>query len=36
MQTVLKPPQSSSRPCTTITTNLYELTEMVQQAVGPV
>jgi hypothetical protein len=34
MQTMLKPPQNATQKSTTITTNLYELIEAVQQQIG--
>ena len=35
MQTVLKPPRSTTQKLTTMTTSLYELIEAVQTEVGP-
>jgi hypothetical protein len=35
MQTILKPPRNTTQKSTTITTNLYELIEVVQNQVGP-
>ena len=35
MKTVLKPPLNTTQKSTTITTNLYELIEAVQNQVGP-
>ena len=35
MQTILKPPRNTPQKSTTITTNLYELVEAVQDQVGP-
>ena len=34
MQTMLKPPRNTTQKSTTITTNLYELVEAVQEQVG--
>ena len=34
MQTMLKPPRNTTQKSTTITTNLYEQIEAVQQQVG--
>ena len=34
MQTMLKPPRNTTQKSTTITTNLYELMEAVQEQVG--
>jgi hypothetical protein len=35
MKTTLKPPLNTTQRSTTITTNLYELVEAVQNQVGP-
>ena len=35
MKTILKPPLNTTQKSTTITTNLYELIEAVQNQVGP-
>ena len=35
MKTILKPPLTTTQRSTTITTNLYELVEAVQNQVGP-
>ena len=35
MKTILKPPLHTTQESTTITTNLYELVEAVQNQVGP-
>ena len=35
MKTILKPPLNTTQRSTTVTTNLYELIEAVQNEVGP-
>jgi hypothetical protein len=35
METILKPPLNTTQRSTTVTTNLYELIEAVQNQVGP-
>ena len=35
MKTILKPPLNTTQRSTTVTTNLYELIEAVQDQVGP-
>lgn len=35
METILKPPLNTTQQSTTVTTNLYELVEAVQDQVGP-
>ena len=35
MKTILKPPLNSTQRLTTVTTNLYEVIEAVQNQVGP-
>ena len=35
MKTILKPPLNTTQRSTTVTTNLYELIEAVQNQVGP-
>ena len=35
MKTILKPPLNTTQRSTTVTTNLYELIEAVQNQIGP-
>ena len=35
METILKPPLNTTQQSTTVTTNLYELVEAIQDQVGP-